>query len=347
MNIISRARKNNLKTYILEVNMSKKKKAKIFSPRTDLALEACERLDINEDSAVEGVMVKTRENGGTIITSVEIINEEGARVCGKPIGKYITVEDRALRTNDPETKERIIEETAISLKEFMKKYKPRKVLVAGLGNGSITPDALGPKAAAGVIVTRHLKNTLPKTIRDKVSSVSAITPGVMGITGIETAEVLSGTAERAKPDLIVVIDALAAGKFSRLNTVIQMTDGGISPGAGVGNKRAEINKKTMGVPVIAIGVPTVVDAATLVNDTMDRILSEVNAAGAEAGVFNGLEPGERYALINEMLTPYAENMFVTPKEVDAVIDRLALIISTALNMALHPGLDRKDIELFV
>ena len=193
--------------------MSKKKKAKIFSPRTDLALEACERLDINEDSAVEGVMVKTRENGGTIITSVEIINEEGARVCGKPIGKYITVEDRALRTNDPETKERIIEETAISLKEFMKKYKPRKVLVAGLGNGSITPDALGPKAAAGVIVTRHLKNTLPKTIRNKVSSVSAITPGVMGITGIETAEVLSGTAERAKPDLIVVIDALAAGKF--------------------------------------------------------------------------------------------------------------------------------------
>ena len=202
----------------------------------------------------------------------------------------------------------------------------------------------------GIIVTRHIRDTLPKKMRNKVVSVSATAPGVMGITGIETAEVLSGIVDRVKPSLLIAVDALAARRFSRVNTVIQMTDSGISPGAGVGNKRAKINKKTMGVPVIAIGVPTVVDAATLVNDTMERIVSEMKAAAKDKAFYSMLEDigsEDRYTLINDLLTPYAENMFVTPKEVDAVIDRLADIISTALNRALQPGLDSEDIKMFV
>lgn len=328
--------------------MSKKKKR--FSIRTDLALEACELLKANEDTELEGIVSSTKENNGTSITYVDILNEKGSKAVGKPIGKYITIEDSGLRTNDAETKERIIKEMTGALKILLEKFESKNILIAGLGNRFITPDALGPKVVSGILVTRHIKETLPKKIRDKVSSVSAIAPGVMGITGIETAEVLAGIAQNAKPDLIIAVDALAARKFSRVNTVIQMTDSGISPGAGVGNKRAKINKKSMGVPVIAIGVPTVVDAATLVNDTMDKILDEMKAASENKAFYemlDNIQTDDRYTLINDLLTPYAENMFVTPKEVDSVIDRLAEIISTALNAALQPGLDYEDINMYV
>ena len=327
--------------------MSKKKKK--FAIRTDLALEACELLKAKENTELDGIITKERKNKTTRITCVDIVNENGSKIVGKPMGRYITIEDAALRENDIETKERIIEETTTALKKLLKKFDTKNVLIAGLGNRYITPDALGPKVVSGILVTRHIKESLPKKIRDKVSSVSAISPGVMGITGIETAEVLSGIVQRSKPDLVIAVDALAARRFSRINAVIQMTDSGINPGAGVGNKRAKINKKSMGVPVIAIGVPTVVDAATLVNDTMDRILEEMKAASDDKAFYDmldNIQTDERYGLINDLLTPYAENMFVTPKEVDSVIDRLAEIISTALNSALQPGLDKEDINMF-
>lgn len=328
--------------------MSKKKKA--FAIRTDLALEACEMLKANEDTEIDGIVSSVKENKDTSITCVDIINEQGSKAVGKPIGKYITIEDQGLRTNNIETKERIIEETTKALKLLLKNFTAENVLIAGLGNRFITPDALGPKVVSGILVTRHIKDTLPEEMKNKVNSVSAIAPGVMGITGIETAEVLAGIAKKAKPDLIIAVDALAARKFSRVNAVIQMTDSGISPGAGVGNKRAKINKKSMGVPVIAIGVPTVVDAATLVNDTMDRILDEMKAASENKAFYemlDNIQTDDRYTLINDLLTPYAENMFVTPKEVDSVIDRLADIISSAINAALQPGLKKEDINMYI
>ena len=328
--------------------MSNTKKS--FSIRTDLALEACEMLKAKEETIVDGVKSVTKNKDGIEITCVEIYNENGSRAVAKPIGKYITVESAKIRENDADVKEKVIKDTAEMLALLIKPDKYKNILVAGLGNRFITPDSLGPKVVSKILVTRHIKDTLPENIDENVASVAAIAPGVMGITGIETGEILSGIVEKIKPDLLIAIDALAARKFSRINSVIEMADSGISPGSGVGNKRMTLDKKSLGIPVIAIGVPTVVDAATLVNDTMDRILSEMAAVSKDKAFYDMLddiEGEERYTLINDLLTPYAENMFVTPKEVDAVIDRLADIISNAINIAIHPALTTDDINKYV
>lgn len=325
-------------------------KNKSFSIRTDLAMEACEMLKSKEETVLDGIKSVTEIKNGIEITCVEIFNENGSKAAGKPIGKYITVETPKIRGNDPDVKESVIKETAEMLALLIKPNKYKNILIAGLGNRYITPDSLGPKVISKILVTRHIKDTLPESIDESVASVAAIAPGVMGITGIETGEILSGIVEKIKPDLLIAIDALAARKFSRINSVIQMADSGISPGSGVGNKRMTLDKNTLGIPVIAIGVPTVVDAATLVNDTMDRILAEMAAVSKDKVFYNMLESiegEERYDLINELLTPYAENMFVTPKEVDAVIERLADIISNAINIAIHPALTPEDINRYV
>jgi spore protease len=194
-----------------------------------------------------------------------------------------------------------------------------------------------------------LGDDVPEELRGKLRAVSALSPGVMGITGIETAEIIRGVAEKISPDLIIAIDALAARRTSRINATIQMSDAGVNPGAGLGNRRTPLNKETMGVPVIAVGVPTVVDAATLVNDTMDKMLSEMASSLHEGDAFfemlNSLEENERYGLITEVLTD--QNMFVTPKDVDAVIGRLANIIANTLNIALHPGITVEDVNRYI
>ncbi len=327
-----------------------KKENKSFGIRTDLALEACEMLSENKSSTIEGIKSYTENENGVEITYVEICNESGSRAVGKPIGKYITLESVKLRTNDTELKEFVIKKASDILAGLIKPDRYKNILVAGLGNRFITPDALGPKVISKILVTRHIKDTLPEGIDDNVASVAAIAPGVMGITGIETGELLLGITEKIKPDLLIAIDALAARKFNRVNSVIQISDSGISPGSGVGNKRMPLNEKTLGIPVIAIGVPTVVDAATLVNDTMDRILIEMAAASKEEVFYDmleGIDSEERYSLINDLLTPYAENMFVTPKEVDAVIERMADIISNAINISVHPALTQEDINRYI
>ncbi len=323
---------------------------KSFSIRTDLALEACEMLKAKEETILDGIKSVTKIRNGVEITCVEICNENGSKAAGKPIGKYITVETPKIRGNDPEVKENVIKETSEMLAFLINPNRYKNILIAGLGNRYITPDSLGPKVVSKILVTRHIKGTLPESIDENVASVAAIAPGVMGITGIETGEILSGIVEKIKPDLLIAIDALAARKFSRINSVIQMADSGISPGSGVGNRRMTLDKNTLGIPVIAIGVPTVVDAATLVNDTMDRILAEMAAASKDKAFYdmlNSIDGDERYDLINDLLTPYAENMFVTPKEVDAVIERLAEIISNAINIAIHPALTAEDINRYI
>ncbi|GFI61351.1 germination protease [Clostridiales bacterium] len=323
---------------------------KTFSIRTDLALEACEILQAKEEDIVDGIKSVVKNKGDIEITCVEIYNKNGSKAAGKPLGKYITLETAKIRENDVEMKEKVIKETANMLSLLIKPDKYKNILIAGLGNRFITPDSLGPKVVSKILVTRHIKDTLPENIDENVASVAAIAPGVMGITGIETGEILSGIVNKIKPDLLIAIDALAARKFSRINSVIQMADSGISPGSGVGNKRMTLDRDSLGIPVIAIGVPTVVDAATLVNDTMDRILAEMAAASKDKAFYNMLEDietEERYSLINDILTPYAENMFVTPKEVDSVIDRLAEIISNAINIAIHPALTQDDINRYV
>ena len=325
-----------------------------FSVRTDLAVEAKELLEETEKSdESEGVEISVEElcDRKVKVTWVEIYNESGANVMGKPVGNYITIESDAMKENDIKTHEDIMKILAKRLEKLRKLKKNAVILVVGLGNWNVTPDALGPKVTAKILVTRHLSGHLPKELEGHVRPVSAISPGVMGLTGIETGEIIKGVADRIKPDLVIAIDALAARRTNRVNSTIQISDTGINPGAGVGNKRMELSEKVLGVPVIAIGVPTVVDAATLVNDTMDRMLAAMVEQAPQDSEFykmlDSLAGEEKYHLITEILNPYTGNMFVTPKEVDTVIERLANIIANGINIALHPGIKMEDINRFI
>lgn len=319
------------------------------SIRTDLAIENREMLGGGREK-IEGVRVKTEEKDGISITHVKILDEKGSKIMGKPKGNYVTIESSAMKENDITVHEKIIKEAAKKLSTLLKIKKNSLVLVVGLGNWNITPDALGPKVISKVLVTRHILDSLPKEIDESVRPVAAVSPGVMGITGIETVEIVKGIVERLKPAAVIAIDALAARKFSRINTTIQMSDTGVCPGAGVGNKRMELSEKTLNIPVIAIGVPTVVDAATLVNDTMDRMIEQM-IAGAKSGsdfyeMLRVIDKDEKYELITEILDPYVGNMFVTPKEVDAVVERLANIIANSINIGLHTGITMEDINRY-
>jgi spore protease len=256
-----------------------------------------------------------------------------------------------MKENDLETHEEIVKIMAKKLEKLRKLKKNSVILVVGLGNWNVTPDALGPKVVSKILVTRHLSEHLPEELHGMVRSVSAISPGVMGLTGIETSEIIRGVVDRVKPDLVIAIDALAARRTSRINATIQIGDTGVNPGHGMGNRRVALNEKTLGVPIIAIGVPTVVDAATLVNDTMDRMLAAMAKQAPKGTEFfemlMSLADEEKYHLIQEILNPYTGNMFVTPKEVDAVIERLSNIIANAVNLALHPGIKKDDFRRYL
>ena len=323
-----------------------------FSVRTDLAIEARELAQQNAQAAdqLEGVDVETKEDPDYFLTHVRIHSEEGSRLMGKPKGDYITLESEKLKENDVECHEKIIKLLAENIRSLVNFGEDDCILVAGLGNWNITPDALGPKVVSKILVTRHLQGALPEEIEKTVRPVAAVSPGVMGITGIETGEILKGIVDKLQPSLLIAIDALAARRSNRINAAIQMSDTGVAPGAGVGNKRMMLDKESLGIPVIAIGVPTVVDAATLVNDTMDRILGEMMQQTEKGSAFyqtlQSLEQEEKYQMIADILGPYTGNMFVTPKEVDAVVDRLANIIANAVNIAIHPGVTMEDINKY-
>ena len=325
---------------------------KSFSVRTALAIAARALAQQNAQEAhqLEGDDVKTKEDPDYFLTHVRIHSEEGSRLMGKPKGDYITLESEKLKENDVECHEKIIKILAENIRSLVKFGEDDCILVAGLGNWNITPDALGPKVVSKILVTRHLQGTLPEEIEETVRPVAAVSPGVMGITGIETGEILKGIVDKLHPSLLIAIDALAARRSNRINAAIQMSDTGVAPGAGVGNQRMMLDKESLGIPVIAIGVPTVVDAATLVNDTMDRILEEMMQQTEKGSEFyktlQSLEQEEKYQMIADILGPYTGNMFVTPKEVDAVVDRLANIIANAVNIAIHPGVTMEDINKY-
>ena len=323
-----------------------------FSIRTDLAIEARElaQQDAAEADQLEGVDVKTEETSDYFLTHVRIFSEEGSRLMGKPKGDYITLESEMLKENNAECHEKIIKVLAENIRSLVKFSEEDCILVAGLGNWNITPDALGPKVVSKILVTRHLQGTLPEEIEETVRPVAAVSPGVMGITGIETGEILKGIVDKLHPTLLIAIDALAARRSNRINAAIQLSDTGIAPGAGVGNQRMMLDEESLGIPIIAIGVPTVVDAATLVNDTMDKILGEMMTQTEIGSDFyktlQSLEQEEKYQMIADILGPYTGNMFVTPKEVDAVVDRLANIIANSINIAVHPGVTMEDINKY-
>ncbi len=322
-----------------------------FSPYTDLAIEIAENIS-TEATEINGVEIATEQCdiSDTEVTLVKITNQSGSDAMRKPIGNYVTLESSLIKENDKEAHESIIKILSRYIHYLCPIKKHSTILVVGLGNSQVTPDSLGPKVVQRVLVTRHIKDTVPEDIADSVSSVAAVAPGVMGITGIETVEIVKGITEKVKPDLVIAIDALAARKVSRVNSTIQLSDTGVAPGAGVGNKRKTIDEESLGVPVIAIGVPTVVDAATLANDTLDRMIdamiNETDETSPFYNMLNKMAEEEKYQLITEVLSPYAENMFVTPKEVDAVIENLVNIIANSINIALHPGINNEDINRY-
>jgi spore protease len=220
------------------------------------------------------------------------------------------------------------------------------VLVVGLGNWNVTPDALGPRVVKDLLVTRHILQMEPETLGEGFRSVAAISPGVLGITGVETGEIIQGLVEKVKPDLLIAVDALAARSLSRLHTTIQLADTGIHPGSGVGNKRLGITHETIGIPVIAVGVPTVVDAITIANDILDHLLhsfiEEASPDSPVSAVVKSMAEGDKKAVMEEIMAPYGGNLMVTPKDIDTLVEDIARVISGGLNAALHPEIDNED-----
>ena len=311
---------------------------------TDLALEEKERFE-SDQVEVQGVVLeeeydKERE---IRVTTVRIETENGAKTMGKPVGTYLTIEAPNLSSPDEGIHREVSEELAKYLIEVMEKIIPesehdKEVLVIGLGNRQATPDALGPYVADNLNVTRHIVKEYGKyaALEEMTCVVSAIVPGVMAQTGMETAEIIKGVVRETKPDLLIVIDALAARNSRRLNRTIQIADTGINPGSGVGNYRNAITKETIGVPVIAIGVPTVVDAVTIVSDTMENLLSALETSESLKGVglvLGGYSEAEKYELIKELIAPNLNSMFMTPKDIDETVKRLSYTISEGLNLA--------------
>ena len=314
----------------------------MISVRTDLALEASEMCEKSQEgSSIPGVKIETKELENCIVTKVEVIDRQGAEIMNKDIGKYITLESNLMKFDDDESREEMISYLKEELVDIFGQDKNKKTLVIGLGNRNITSDALGPKSVSKTLVTRHLFKNYNKDYDDDFTEVSALSPGVMGVTGIETSEIVKSLVEKVKPDRVVAIDALASRKMERVNSTIQISTAGISPGGGVGNTRKSLTKETLGVDVIAIGVPTVVDAATLTIDVLDMAIDNLIAQSEETESFyemlKKLKEEEKYQLIKDSLDPYDKNLIVTPKDIDDTIENLSIIISEGLNRSLHPG----------
>lgn len=312
----------------------------MISIRTDLALEATEICE-EQSTALDGVVVDTKELEDCTVTTVEIINETGSKIMNKEIGKYITLESDLMKFDDDDSREKVINYLKDELIDIFGTDQSKRTLVIGLGNWNITSDALGPRAVSKTLVTRHIFKNYNKDYDDDFSEVAALSPGVMGITGIETVEIVKSIVDKIKPDRVVAIDALASRKMDRVNATIQISTGGIAPGGGVGNKRKALDKSYLGVDVIAIGVPTVVDAATLTIDVLDLAIDNLMEVSEESSGFytmlKKLKEEEKYQLIKDSLDPYDKNLIVTPKDIDETIENLAIIISEGLNRSLHPG----------
>ncbi|MCE0710765.1 GPR endopeptidase [Clostridioides difficile] len=314
----------------------------MINVRTDLALEASEMCEKSQEgSSIPGVKIETKELENCIVTKVEVIDEQGSEIMNKDIGKYITLESNLMKFDDDESREEMISYLKDELVDIFGQDENKKTLVIGLGNRNITSDALGPKSVSKTLVTRHLFKNYNKDYDDDFTEVSALSPGVMGVTGIETSEIVKSLVEKVKPDRVVAIDALASRKMERVNSTIQISTAGILPGGGVGNTRKSLTKETLGVDVIAIGVPTVVDAATLTIDVLDMAIDNLIAQSEETESFyemlKKLKEEEKYHLIKDSLDPYDKNLIVTPKDIDDTIENLSIIISEGLNRSLHPG----------
>lgn len=310
----------------------------MYQVRTDLALETREKFE-EDNVEIKGVRLEKENVPGDIcITRVVIETENGAKAMGKPRGTYVTLEAPNMIEEDEDYHREISKQLAKVIRQLLPEQKEdASVLVVGLGNREVTPDALGPNVVDNIMITRHIIKEFGRyALGDEhTRKISGIVPGVMAQTGMESEEIIKGVIEETKPDCVIAVDALAARSTRRLNRTIQITDTGINPGSGVGNHRHAINRESMGIPVIAIGIPTVVDAATIVTDTMSDLITAMAESSRLKGLGGSLETldeMEKYELIRELLSPHLNAFFVTPKDIDEAMKRLSYTISEGLNM---------------
>lgn len=310
-----------------------------FKIRTDLAVELREDID-KQDKELKGIQVieDYEDNGRIKITKVIIEDEYGSRFFGKEIGNYITLESKELAEPDEDYHRNISKVLAKYVKELLPDKRQCRVLTVGLGNRAATPDSLGPRVVDNLCITRNMSEEyMSAYLMEKCSryEVSGIAPGVMAQTGMESAEIIKGIVAEIQPDVIIAIDSLAARNTDRLNTTIQISDTGIHPGSGVGNHRKGLTKETVGVPVIAIGIPTVVDAATIVNDTMENLIHIFSMSDdlvLLSKTLKNFTSEEKYQLVKEVMNPNLSTMYVTPKDVDETIKYISYTISEGLNI---------------
>ncbi|WP_018923699.1 GPR endopeptidase [Salsuginibacillus kocurii] len=345
--------------------------------RTDLAVEAKDMVEADPENTEDqpknqGVAVEHEDVDGIDLVHVTIDPEAEERM-GKKAGHYVTFEAQGIRDKNTELQRKLIRTFSGTIADYFEKkgiQPDHSCLIIGLGNRDVTPDALGPKTVEEIMVTRHLFKEAPEHVEEGYRPVSAMAPGVMGVTGMETSDIIEALVERARPDFVIAIDALASRSLERVNATIQVSDAGIHPGAGVQNERKQVNEETLGVPVIAIGIPTVVDAVSITSDTIDFLIkhigkemSEGDAPGrnlapagltfgekpelseehipqaenrqAVLGLVGGLDEEEKRQLIREVLGPLGHNLMVTPKEVDTFMSDMAHVLAQGLNAALH------------
>jgi spore protease len=312
-----------------------------YSSRTDLALEALLSAPSQE---VESQREETQE---AVISRVNIKSQEAARKMGKLPGMYITIESPVLRQRNREAQQKVADLLAKELAKFVQLKENDAVFVVGLGNWQATPDALGPKVVEQLMVTRHLYNMVPPEVRGGLRPVSALAPGVLGLTGIETGEIVQGIVEKIKPKLVIAIDALASRSTGRLASTIQLSNSGIKPGSGVGNHRFGITKDSLGVDVIAIGVPTVVGAVTIASEAMEAVSRPTPRQMPPGAMPFALDAQQKRATLNRLLSPFMGSLMVTPKEIDALIEDLATTLASGLNAFLHPKLDLDNVLRYI
>ncbi len=320
----------------------------MFEIRTDLAVE--EKESVRGGGEISGVSLREWRKASSSIkmTEVRILDETGAKAMGKPRGVYLTMEAKQMAREDEGYHREVSRELAAQLRRMLKGLRKRRavpagdplhVLVVGLGNPSVTPDALGPGVLGNLHVNRNLRDAsgLP-ACGDETVILSGIVPGVMAQTGMETAEIIGGILYETAPDLVIAIDALAARSIRRLGTTIQLTDTGIQPGSGVGNHRHSLTEESLGVPVLAIGVPTVVGAAAIVHDTISALIGTLWSSMETKGMgdyLDGLPPDEQYQLISELLEPEFGQLYVTPPDIDQTVKRLGYTISEGIHLAFY------------
>jgi spore protease len=306
---------------------------------------------IQQQGVQDGIRVEQNGDQQVSITRVHVVSPLGEQNTGKPMGTYITMDMPQIRERSRDLYEKACRMLARELENLIQINDRDTVLVVGLGNWNVTADSLGPRVSSHLMVTRHLHEYLPQEIDDGVRPVCAIAPGVLGLTGIETGHIIKGVVDQIKPALVIAVDALASRNMNRVNASVQLANTGIAPGSGIGNKRMAIAQETLGVPVIAIGIPTVVDAATIVSDTIDLMIdSMINQSATDSGLYtmlSNIDRDEKYQTIISLLEPYSGNLVVTPKDTDEIVEYLSKLVANGINMALHKNIDAKDVDRFI